>query len=157
MRAYSIPVQAVAITTAQDLYEIAPADDKPCILDGLELGQSTDYGDAAAEGVRLASRRGDTVSGSGGSSPSIRAVDPQDAAAGLTAEANNTTKANTSGVAIYGSAWNIQISPTNIWWPDAYGLKVSQVESRICLELVAAPADSVTVDHTLMLREGLGV
>ncbi len=153
MRAYTVPVQNVAISAAQDVYEVAPADDKPCIFDGVDLGQSTDYGDAAAEGVRLAIRRGDTVSGSGGSSPSIRVPDPQDASAGFTVEANNTTKANTSGVAMWGSAWNVQ-QAGQIWFPDTFPIKVSQVESRACLELVAAPADSLTCDHTLFVREG---
>lgn len=153
MRAYIVPVQNVGISLAQDIYEVAPADDKPCILDGVDMGQSTDYGDSAAEGVRLAIRRGDTVSGSGGSSPSIRAVDPQDSAGGFTVEANNTTKANTSGIAMWGGAWNVQ-QAGQIWWPDTYPVKVSQVESRACLELVAAPADSLTCDHSLFVREG---
>jgi hypothetical protein len=152
-RDYSVPVQGVAVSAAQDIYEIIPADDKPIKQVGLEIGQSTEVGDAAEEGLRIAIRRGDTVTGSGGSAPTVRAPDPHDAAAGFTAEANNTTKANTSGVVIAATAWNIRIVPQQWWWPDNFPVGADQGNSRMCDELVAAPADAVTADHTAWIRE----
>jgi hypothetical protein len=152
-RDYSASVQAVAMTVAQDLWEIVPADDKPLKIIGHVLANSTDFGDAQEEGFRLAIRRGDTVSGSGGSAPTVRAMDPHDAAAGFTVEANNTTKANTSGVVIDASGWNIRITPQNFWWPDNFAPGADQGNSRMCLELVAAPTDSVTVDLSAYPRE----
>ena len=46
-RVYSVTFSAVAVTGAQDLFEITPADDKPVEIVGIELGQSSDAGDAA--------------------------------------------------------------------------------------------------------------
>ena len=39
----------MGVTAAQDLFEIAPADDKPVEILGIELGQTSDSGDAADE------------------------------------------------------------------------------------------------------------
>lgn len=155
-RDYAVLVQAVSVSAAQDLFEIGPADDKPTKFMGLELGQYgvADYGDAQAEGVGLAIRRGNTASGSGGSSPTVRACDKHDAAAGFTAEANNTTKANTSGATFWTSAWNVQQSPSIWWWPDNTGISSDQGDTTACVELIAAPADALTtVDQTLFVRE----
>src|ERR1041385_261000 len=138
-RDYSGSTQAVAVTAAQDLAEIVPADDKPLKIIGFVLGNRTDFGDAQAEILPTAVRRGDTVSGSGGSSPTIRADDPHDASAGYTQEANNTTKANTSGVVVDAGGWNVQYVPGVFWYPDNFAPGADQGNSRICHELVAAP------------------
>jgi hypothetical protein len=60
---------AVAPSTAQtvsiDLFELnAPADASVCVT-GIFIGQSTDYGDAAAEGLKVQVIKGYATSGSG--------------------------------------------------------------------------------------------
>lgn len=83
----------------------------------------------------------------------MRAPDPHDAAAGFTAEANNTTKANTSGVAMLATAWNIRATPYQWWWADNFPIGADQGNSRMCDELLSTPGDSITVDHTAFVRE----
>ena len=68
-RIYSVVFSAVAVSAAQDLFEITPADDKPVEIVGIELGQSSDAGDAADELLQISIIRGFTTSGSGGTAP----------------------------------------------------------------------------------------
>jgi hypothetical protein len=147
-----VQVQGVSVTAAQDLFEHTPADDKPVKVMGDELAQTSDFGDSAAEGLPIAIRRGNTTSGSGGSAPTVRSGDRNASAAGFTAEANNTTKATTSGATILNTGWNVQI-PEHIWWPDNFGISASQADTTVCTELVSAPADALTVQQTQYTRE----
>src|SRR6476659_8110346 len=87
--------------TDTDLLEITPADDKPVYLLGFALGQTSEVGDSAEEGVRITVIRlpATFTSGSGGSAGVNNALDSADAAAGMSTEVNNTTVATTSGTA----------------------------------------------------------
>ncbi|MBP8301429.1 MAG: hypothetical protein KA020_13765, partial [Planctomycetes bacterium] len=67
-RTYAVTFNAVAVSAAQDLFEITPGDDKPCEIVSLSIGQYSDAGDAAAELLGIQIIRGFTASGSGGSS-----------------------------------------------------------------------------------------
>src|SRR5688572_5473054 len=109
-RIYAVDIAPAAITVAADVIELTPADDKPIIIHGFEIFQTTDLGDAAEEIIGLFWIRGHTVSGSGGSSPTPRPLNPNDAAAGFTAETLNTTAANTgTTVQLQRHGWNIRI------------------------------------------------
>lgn len=154
-RDYGVQVSAVSVgTAAQDLFEFAAADDKPIRLIGLELGQDSEMGDAAEEAIRLAIRRGNTASGSGGSTPTVRALDKHDGAAGFAAEANNTTKANTSGATFWSSAWNERISPSIWWWPDQFGVMSDQGDTTgPVVEMVTTIADALTLNQSAYVRE----
>lgn len=146
-------VAGVSVSAAQDFFEVQPADDKAVQFRGIEVAQSSDLGDAAEEVLRTAIRRGNTASGSGGSSPTPMAADRNDTAPAYAAEANNTTKANTSGATYHRSGFNIRIAPTPTWFPDNFAPLASQADTTQCVELVAAPADAVTIDATLFARE----
>ncbi len=154
-RDYIIQVQAVSVgTAAQDLFEISSADDKPTKAIGLELGQDSEYGDAAEEAIRLAIRRGNTTGGSGGSAPTVRSADKHDASAGFTAEANNTTKATTAGATFWNSAWNERMSPSIWWWPDNTGVSSDQGDTTgPVVEMVTTIADALTLSQSLYMRE----
>lgn len=154
-RDYTVQVQAVSVgTAAQDLFEFGPADDKPIKIIGLELGQDTELGDAAEEAMRLAIRRGNATTGSGGSAPTVRATDKHDAAAAFAAEANNTTKASTgSPITILNTAWNERMSPSIWWWPDNFGVSSDQADTTACIEMVTTIADALTLNQTAYVRE----
>lgn len=123
-RIYAVPYQGT-ITNAggdTDLLEVLPADDKPCKLRGWSIGQTSEVGDAAEEGVRISVIRmnATVTSGSGGSAVTPVPLDSADAAAGFSAECNNTTVATTSGTAtvMHEFAWNERASPWDYWFPD---------------------------------------
>ena len=156
-RFYTVSFENVAISAAQDLFELSPADDKPVRLVGLVLsnvGGTADAGDAQEELLRLLVRRGHTTSGSGGSAPTPRALDPFSAAAGFAAEVNNTTVASAGTTHdLHPDGWNIRI-PYVFWWtiPELRP-SASQQDTTIVVRLVAAPADAVSCSGTLYVEE----
>src|SRR4051812_49351205 len=108
-RLYTVEFNAVSVSAAQDLFEITPADDIPLIIHGLFVGQYSDAGDAQAELLSWRIIRGFPSSGSGGNSATPVPVRRGDAAAGFTAEINNTTVATTGTTKnVHSDAWNVQ-------------------------------------------------
>src|ERR1051325_6899408 len=101
-RIYRVPYTGTLTAAGgdTDLFEITPADDKPIKLVGFKLGQSSEVGDAAEENLRITVRHmaATVTSGSGGSAVTPIKTEPGAAvAAGVTAEANNTTVGETRG------------------------------------------------------------
>lgn len=151
-RTYAVTFSAVAVTAAQDLFEITPADDKPVEIVGIELGQSSDAGDAMDELLQISIIRGHTTSGSGGSAPTPAPLGPNDTAAGFTAEVNNTTTASTgTTVTLHTGCWNVRAGYIN-WFPEESRPQASQANTTIVVRQTA-PADSITMSGTLYVRE----
>jgi hypothetical protein len=151
-RIYSVIFDAVAVTAAQDLFEITPADDKPVELVGLFIMQNTDVGDAADEILKYSIIRGYTSSGSGGSAPTPAPLSSIDTAAGFTAEVNNTTPANTgTAVTLHVDGFNVRAG-LQLWFPPEARPSASQANTTIVVR-IPAPTDSLTMSGTLYVRE----
>lgn len=155
-RIYSVVFGAVSVSgSGQDFFEITPADDKPVEIVGLFLTQTgnSDVGDAQEECLRFSIVRGNATSGSGGSAPTPAPVDPNDTAAGFTAEVNNTTIASTgTAVIVHEDSFNVRVGYQN-WWPEGFGPQATQANTLLCVRLNAAPADAITLSGTLYVRE----
>lgn len=152
-RMYAVTFEAVAVTAQVDFFEITPADDKPCIIHGCYLSQSSDTGDAAEEMLRVKIIRGHTTGGSGGSAPTPASLNPADAAAGFTAETNNTTIASAgTTVDLHSEAFNIRSGWVYMPTPEARPV-VNQGNTTLVVRLMAAPADSLTISGTLIVEE----
>lgn len=151
-RTYAVTFNAVAVSAAQDLFEITPADDKPCEIVSLSIGQYSDAGDAAAELLSIQIIRGFTASGSGGSSATPTPMGPGSAAAGFSAEVNNTTVANTgTTTTLLSDAFNVQAGYNYIPPLDARPV-VGQGNTTLVVR-ITAPADALTMNGTLVVRE----
>jgi hypothetical protein len=151
-RQYSVIFSAVAVTAAQDLFEITPADDKPVRLRGLFVGQTSDAGDANDELLQVQIIRGYTTSGSGGSAPTPAPLSSIDTAAGFTAEVNNTTVANTgTAVTLHADTFNVRAG-YQLWFPPENCPMASQANTTIVVR-ITAPADSLTMSGTLYVEE----
>jgi hypothetical protein len=157
-RRYSVAFENVAIVAVQDLFEITPAANKPVRLLALFLsnvGGAADAGDAQEELLRIAIRRvpATITSGSGGSAPTPRLVDPSDAAAGLTAEVNNTTQATSSGTieTLHPDGWNIRVPYSLIFTPEMQHEAING--QLLVVSLLNAPADSVNCSGVLYVEE----
>jgi hypothetical protein len=151
-RVYTVVFSAVTVSAAQDLFEISPADDKPCEIVGIELGQTSDAGDAADELLQLSVIRGFTSSGSGGSSATPGVLRPADTAAGFSAEVNNTTVANTgTSVTLHTTAWNVRGGYIQ-WFPEGARPTANQGNTTMVVR-TTAPADALTMSGTLWVRE----
>lgn len=149
---YSLSFAAVAVTVQQDFFEITAPSDCVVALHSFELTQSTDVGDAAAEGLQVLVKRGATTSGSGGSTPTAAPLEFGFPAAGSTCETNNTTKAVSGTIAtLYASNWIIQQPFLYLPPPELrFHLSPSQ---RLTVELGTTPADSITCSGTLWFEE----
>ena len=152
-RMYAVDIAPAAITVAADVIEITPADDKPIKVHGFEIFQTTDLGDAQEEIIGLFWIRGHTVSGSGGSTPTPRPLNPNDAAAGFTAETLNTTPANTgTTVQLQRHGWNVRIPTPVVYTPEGRP-EASQANTTLILRMAAAPADSITMSGYVLIEE----
>lgn len=143
---------ATAVTTAIDIFEILPADDKPVYIDELTIWQTTDVGDAAEEILQIQVICGYTTSGSGGAAGTIGRLYSSEAAASFTAECRNTTLATVgTPYIVHGDGWNVR-SPY-IWTPlpgwEPYGNQGAPLYVR----LPVAPADSLTMNAFIKVRE----
>ena len=151
-RIYAVTFSAIAVSAAQDLFEITPADDKPVEIVGIELGQSSDVGDAQDECLQITMIRGHATGGSGGSAPTPVPLSATGAAAAFTAETNNTTVASAgTAVTVHVTTWNVRAGYIN-WLPEECRPSASQASGTIVVRQ-SAPADAITMSGTLYVRE----
>lgn len=151
-RVYSVIFSAVSVSAAQDLFEITPADDKPIEIIGIELGQSSDAGDAQDEVLQISIIRGYTTSGTGGTAPTPAPLQPNSGASGFTAEVNNTTLANTGTTnTLHTGCWNVRAGYIN-WFPEGCRPSATQANTTIVVRQTA-PADAITMSGVLYVRE----
>lgn len=155
-RMYTVQVNGVSVTAAQDIFEVLAASDILTIVHGFSLFQTSDVGDAAEEILRLETVRGvgAVTSGSGGTVPTAQPVDDGDAAFGGTIEANNTTRMAAGAGSLetleqFG--WNVRIPIVHFYTPELR--PIITPANRWTLSLPAAPADALTTSAMLWLEE----
>ncbi len=152
-RVYTVTFENVAVTAAQDLWELTPASNKPIRIIGIMLGQNNKVGDANENMLRIQIIRGFTTSGSGGTAPTPNPINRSDAAAGFTAEVNNTTLATTGTTkTLWNHSMNIRVGE-EYWFPEGCGPDCSPSDTTIVVRLLAAPAASTSMDGTLYVEE----
>jgi hypothetical protein len=143
-----------------DLWELTPASNKPISIAGIRLGQISEVGDAAEEGliVRVIRMRATVTSGSGGSAGAPEDVSLANQAPSFSSETNNTTVATTSGdtEVIDLIPWNIRNSPFEIWYPEpelqpAAGSAAGEV---LIVRLDTTVADDITGGFNIWVWEG---
>jgi len=150
-RMYSASFTDVAVSAIQDLWELNAPADSVVVIHSIVIGQNSDYGDAAAEGLTLQLSRSTGTSGSGGTTPTAAAHQVGDAAFGGTVEANNTTQATTTTV-IRADAFNIQGGW--VYQPTPEERIVISPSGRVVLELPSAPTpDAITMSSTITFEE----
>jgi len=145
-----------AAGTDSDLLYLLAATDKPIRLRGLKLGQISEVGDAAEEGLRLSIIRlpATVTVGSGGAAVTPQVVDPDDTVS-FTARANDTTLATTSGTAaiLEELAWNNRNSPYETWWPDPEFAPKAKPAQALVVRLQTTLADDMTALLTAYVEE----
>lgn len=146
---YSAVFEEVAVTAAQDLFEIVAPSDATVIVHGVTISQSTDAGDTESEQLNILVHRAST-SGSGGSVITPRPLQAGFPAAGSTVEANNTTQ-GTEGNQIHAECFNVMAGW--VWIPTPEIRPVISPSGRLVVELQTAPADSLTMSGTIYFEE----
>lgn len=151
-RIYNLPLAPTAVTVAVDLVELVAAATHIIVVHGIELGQFTELGDAAEEQLKLAFKSGQTTSGSGGTASIVPIpLLIGDAAHGTTVEVFNTTKASLGTIVTHKVwSWNVR---TSFWWyPPPEQRLIIVPSARATLELVDAPADSITIGGQICIE-----
>lgn len=126
-RIYPVPFNGTITTsgTNTDIWSFAPAANKPIKLRGFTLGQTTEFGDAAEEIVRVTVLRLPatfTVGSGGNSVTAVASIGSSvDTVWGMTARTNDTTVATSSGTTqtLDDMSWNLRNTPYERWYPDA--------------------------------------
>jgi hypothetical protein len=150
---YSVVFTGVATTAQVDFFEILAPSSAVLVVHAVELTQSTEVGDATAEGLSILHKRGNAsvTSGSGGSTPTPGGLEEGFAASGVTAEANNTTKMTGGTITtLRSSNWIVQ--QPYLWLPTPELRHVVPPGFRYTVELATTPADSITVSGELVFE-----
>lgn len=151
---YTASFSAVAVTVAQDLFEILAPTARSIILHSVVV---TQVSDTDSEQLRFAVKRvtGAPTSGSGGSTPTAVSAVPGCTFSG-TVEANNTTRiSGGTSVTVWEESQNVLngwiYMPTPEMRPEFEGA------TRCIIGLEAAPVDSLTISATVTFEVVGGV
>lgn len=144
---------AVAVSAAQDVFEItAPANSRVAIRE-IRLGQYSDPGDAQAEMLSVSIIRGYTSGGTGGSTvtPVNIMGHPNAGAASAVVEINNTTIASGgSAVTLCADTFNVMGGWRFYPVPDERPIVTI---NGIIVVRISAPADALTMNGTIVFEE----
>lgn len=154
-RFYTASFSAVSVSAAVDCFEVLAATAKAFVLHEVVLAQSSDYGDAQAEGLSVLIKRatGSYTSGSGGSTATPAKHLTNDAAAGPTAETNNTTQASAGSGAlttVRTEAFNVQAGYQYLPPPEQ---RLTFLAAEAVVVSITAPADAITLSGSLVFEE----
>jgi hypothetical protein len=157
-RIYAVPFSGTIASAGGnvDLWNFEPADDKPILLRGFELGQSSEVGDTAEEGLGITISRftGAYTIGSGGAAVDENPMDGELAAAGFTSRTNDTTPTTGGTETILGkTAWNNRASPCEKWYPSSEFCPRAKQAQAIVIRLDTTPADDFTFSGTAYIEE----
>ncbi len=139
-----------------DIISIQPAANKPCLLRGLKIGQTSEVAEAQEEGLRFSIIRlpATYTVGSGGSAVTPSKVKRNSSAAAFTARMNDTTISTTNGTleTLEELGWNERASPVEwVWGPDeAYD--VINGEGLVIVSQTT-PADDLTMQVTAIIEQ----
>ena len=149
--------KAVAITVAQDLFEVRASANSVVIVHGFSLYQHTDFADAQEEILRLTTNRGTgtVTSGSGGTTATVSPKVRGGVTFGGVVEVNNTTVLAVGTGTLTNDlehiGWNVRIPLFHLWTPEQRPIILPN--DYWTLELEAAPADSITTNGTIYLEQ----
>jgi len=146
-RIYTASFTEVAVTAQQDLFQIE-ANTVPAIIHSVMLSQTSDVGDAAAEGLSILIRR---VTDAVTNDIAEGLMDAGDAAANADLAVNETTELTTGAATIIADTW---VLPMNyLWLPPPEHRIVVEVGNAVTVNLNTTPADSITMSGTLIFEE----
>lgn len=154
-RLYTASFSAVGVSAAVDCFELLSASNKPIVIHEIVLGQSSDYGDAQAEGLGVILKRasGTYTTGSGGSTATPAPHLSNSAASGATCKTNNTTQAsaNTGALTtIRADCWNVQSGYQYLPTPET---RLFLAPGEALVVSITVEADSLTSSGSVVFEE----
>lgn len=153
---YVVGFEAAALTAATDFLELTAGSKLTLFLNEFRISQSTDVGDAAAENLRIALKRGaGNTAGSGGSTEASAPLISGDSAATSVVKKLNGTQAVAGGGTLTTLLEDAVPVEQGLHYRAAdrmHRISARPGESLI-ISLDAAPADSVTFSGYAIFEE----
>lgn len=147
---YTATFDAVAQSTATDIFHLTLTADSPVRLYGLTLGQTSDVGDAAEAVVRIGLYRAVT-GGTGGTAATEIAYQNSAFPAADTAVLMNNTSSSTAGTLLEVITWNVRVPL--MWFPiPELRPRFDSAEDPVSFRYLAAPP-SLTTSGTIWWSE----
>ena len=144
---YSVSFTDVAVTADQDLFQIE-AVTNPVILHACFISQNSDVGDSAAENLTIRIRHVTDALTNVTAEVKLQQADP---AALADLNVNDTTPLVTGAETIHVECWNIALPW--VWLPPPELRIYVPVDEVVTVNLVANPADSLTMSGVLYFSE----
>jgi hypothetical protein len=151
-RVYSIPFANVSVAAVQDLIAIYAGSSKAFRLHSFQIGQITN---TTVQNLRLSINRlpATVTAGSGGTTPALNPAQPNDTAATITAHANDTTQATTSGTKAVMLADVFNTVNGYIYLPPGEDRIVVGPNQALSISLDTAPASAMNMSGTAVVEE----
>jgi len=152
-RQYTVDIPPTAITAyGTDICQLTAVSNKPIRLISTNLHQTSDFGDAQDEILSVKWVRGNSTTGSGGSSITPTPCTPTGQAAGFTASVFNSTPAS-SGTAVVGPrhGFNVRGGLERPYTPEEQFGTING--ALLVLRLETSPADSITLGGSITVEE----
>lgn len=151
-RIYTVPIDAVAATTAFDPWEFNAGSAAVVRLISAFLAQSTDFGDAEDEQLRIRIIRAASTSGSGGSTTTAQPMVVGDTAFTGTCETMNTTVA-TGGTPVVLKCDGFNIRAGWVYRPTEREILSIAPSGRLVINMPSTPTDSITFSGYAVIEE----
>lgn len=149
---YSLTLTGVAVSAAQDIFELVAAATTRVHIHEIVIGQYSDAGDTEDELLGILLMRGHSTTGSGGAAVTPVKWNPYLRAAAATAARNNTTVASGgSPVTPVADAFNVRAGW--YWRAPAENAALVLEPSARFVARITAPADALTMNATLVFSE----
>jgi hypothetical protein len=148
---YTAQFAGVAVTTAEDLFEILAPNDMSVRLHSIFVTQDSD---TDSEQLRFSIKRvtGSPSSGSGGSTPTPTPLSSGGAASTCTVEANNDTQlSGGTSVTIHTEAQNVLNGWA--WIPTPEMRPTCAPSTRFVISSDSTPGDSLTMNGVVYFEE----
>lgn len=152
MGVISATFSAVAVSAAQDLFEIvAPSNRRVCIRE-IRIGQYSDAGNAEAEMLSILLMRGHTTTGSGGAAVTAAHLQSGGGVRSQSTIASNNTTVATGGnpVTLLADSFNVQAGFRFYPVPDE---RLWLEPGQRMVVRITAPADALTMNGTILFEE----
>ena len=152
MRIYTTQFAGVAVTAVQDLFALTATANMAIKIHEVVIGQitATVIGNLRISLKRLPST---VTAGSGGSTPTIIAINPSDASATTTVRANDTTQATTSGTAQILRSDIYNVLNGFIFLPPIEDRPIIKPSQAFIVSLDTAPGSSETMSGSIVWEE----
>lgn len=152
MAVFIVPFTGIAVTQAQDAFEILTGSTYRVAIREIRLAQYSDMGAAQSELVGVTILRGHTSPGSGGSAVTPINTSPW---TGITAETtaarnNDTPASGGSPSLLLADSWNVMAGWYYNWEKDE---RILVDRNQRLVVRITAPSDELTMNGTLVFEE----